>query len=148
MNFGDYPRLEARDNRLNFLAVLAAHLSNILGPLFYATRRWRNVWSLRPEHRGSSVAVAILASYTALDMAGRVSARVSNPMKSWIWLVGGAVSMGIGIWSMHFIGMLSFHLPIQLAFSLPITLLSMIIAIAVSAIALLSSVNANLGYVA
>lgn len=69
-------------------------------------------------------------------------------MKSWIWLVGGAVSMGIGIWSMHFIGMLSFHLPIQLAFSLPITLLSMIIAIAVSAIALLSSVNANLGYVA
>ncbi|MGO9720439.1 MAG: MHYT domain-containing protein [Methylocella sp.] len=70
-----------------------------------------------------SVAVAILASYTALDMASRVSASDSTPRKSWIWLVAGAVSMGSGIWSMHFIGMLSFHLPIQVAFDLPITLL-------------------------
>ena len=70
-----------------------------------------------------SVAVAIIASYTALDMAGRVSASDSTPKKSWIWLVAGAVSMGTGIWSMHFIGILSFHLPIQVAFDLPITLL-------------------------
>jgi diguanylate cyclase (GGDEF)-like protein/PAS domain S-box-containing protein len=83
-----------------------------------------------------SVAVAIIASYTALDMAGRVSASDSTPRKSWIWLVAGAVSMGTGIWSMHFIGMLSFDLPIQVAFDLPITLLSLIIAIAASVIAL------------
>ena len=38
-----------------------------------------------------SVAVAIIASYTALDMAGRVSASDSTPKKSWIWLVAGAV---------------------------------------------------------
>jgi diguanylate cyclase (GGDEF)-like protein len=92
-----------------------------------------------------SVAVAIIASYTALDMAGRVSASDSTPKKSWIWLVAGAVSMGTGIWSMHFIGMLSFHLPIQVAFDLPITLLSMIIAIAASAIALFFLRQAQLG---
>jgi diguanylate cyclase (GGDEF)-like protein len=92
-----------------------------------------------------SVAVAIIASYTALDMAGRVSASDSTPKKSWIWLVAGAVSMGTGIWSMHFIGMLSFRLPIQVAFDLPITLLSMIIAIAASAIALFFLRQAQLG---
>jgi len=92
-----------------------------------------------------SVAVAIIASYTALDMAGRVSASDSTPRKSWIWLVAGAVSMGTGIWSMHFIGILSFHLPIQVAFDLPITLLSMIIAIAASVIALFFLRQAQLG---
>src|ERR1700730_13792575 len=83
-----------------------------------------------------SIAVAIIASYTALDMAGRVSINDSSPSKSWIWLGAGAVSMGTGIWSMHFIGMLSFQLPIQVAFDLPITLMSLIIAIAASVIAL------------
>jgi len=92
-----------------------------------------------------SVAVAIIASYTALDMASRVSASDSTPRKSWIWLVAGAVSMGTGIWSMHFIGMMSFHLPIQVAFDLPITLLSMIIAIAASVIALIFLRQAQLG---
>jgi len=92
-----------------------------------------------------SVAVAIIASYTALDMAGRVSTSDSTPRKSWIWLVAGAVSMGTGIWSMHFIGMVSFHLPIQVAFDLPITLLSMIIAIAASVIALFFLRQAQLG---
>jgi NO-binding membrane sensor protein with MHYT domain len=84
-----------------------------------------------------SVAVAIIASYTALDLAGCVSASTSSPRKSWTWLIAGAVSMGIGIWSMHFIGMLAFHLPIPVAYDLPISLLSMVIAIIVSAIALL-----------
>jgi PAS domain S-box-containing protein len=81
-----------------------------------------------------SIAVAIIASYVALDLAGRVSA--SSARKAAIWLAAGAVSMGFGIWSMHFIGMLAFHLPVPVAFNLPITLLSMLIAIVVSAIAL------------
>jgi diguanylate cyclase (GGDEF)-like protein len=44
--------------------------------------------------------------------------------------------MGIGIWSMHFIGMLAFKLPIDLGFDLPITLLSLAIGILSSALAL------------
>jgi NO-binding membrane sensor protein with MHYT domain len=84
-----------------------------------------------------SVVVATIASYTALDLAARVSASGSSRMKSWAWLIAGAISMGTGIWSMHFIGMLAFHLPIPFAFDPTITLLSLIIAIGVSAIALL-----------
>lgn len=81
-----------------------------------------------------SLAVAIMTSYAALDLAGRVSA--SREWRSWLWLLSGAVVMGAGIWSMHFIGMLSFSLPIPLAYDLPLTALSMLIAVAVSAVAL------------
>jgi diguanylate cyclase len=90
-----------------------------------------------------SIAVAILASYTALDMAARVSARDSSRRKSWIWLFAGSVSLGTGIWSMHFIGMLSFHLAIPVAFDLPITLLSLIIAVVASWIALFCCAKPN-----
>ena len=83
-----------------------------------------------------SIAIAILASYTALDLANRVKEDASNPRKSWAWLIAGALAMGSGIWSMHFIGMLAFHLPTAVAYDLPITVLSLIIAIAVSAVAL------------
>jgi NO-binding membrane sensor protein with MHYT domain len=84
-----------------------------------------------------SVAIAIIASYTALDLAGCVSSSTSSPRKSWTWLAAGAVSLGTGIWSMHFIGMLAFHLPVPVAYDLTISIVSMIIAIAVSAVALL-----------
>lgn len=81
-----------------------------------------------------SLIVAIFASYTALELAGRVSQKQGR--SSWIWLVVGAISMGTGIWSMHFVGMLAFHLPIALAYDAALTGLSMVIAIGVSGAAL------------
>lgn len=81
-----------------------------------------------------SLIVAIFASYTALELAGRVSHKRGR--SAWIWLVGGAVSMGTGIWSMHFVGMLAFHLPIALAYDPALTVLSMVIAIVTSGAAL------------
>ena len=81
-----------------------------------------------------SLLVAILASYTALDMVGRISSTRGGAARC--WLVGGACAMGTGIWSMHFVGMLAFSLPISLGYDLPITLLSLLIAIASSAFAL------------
>jgi diguanylate cyclase (GGDEF)-like protein len=81
-----------------------------------------------------SVLVAIMASYTALDMAARITA-VQDRSAHW-WLAGGAFAMGTGIWSMHFIGMLAFSLPIPMGYDLSITLLSLLIAIASSAFAL------------
>ena len=82
----------------------------------------------------TSLLVAILASYTALDMAARI-ATAQGRAAHW-WLAGGACAMGIGIWSMHFIAMLAFHLPIPLGYDLPITAASLLIAIASSALAL------------
>jgi diguanylate cyclase (GGDEF)-like protein len=82
-----------------------------------------------------SLVVAAIASYTALDLAGRVTA--TRGRASLIWLVAGAIAMGTGIWSMHFIGMLAFSLPpLKLAYDLWITLLSVIAAIGVSGLAL------------
>ncbi|MCO6058111.1 EAL domain-containing protein [Pseudomonas sp. MOB-449] len=81
-----------------------------------------------------SLLVAILASYTALDLAGRVTS--SQGRGAMLWIAGGAIAMGIGIWSMHFIGMLAFSLPIPLGYDLPLTLLSLLIAVLVSGFAL------------
>ncbi|HXC39804.1 MAG TPA: diguanylate cyclase [Burkholderiales bacterium] len=81
-----------------------------------------------------SLVVATIASYTALDLAGRVSAARGRAAQ--LWLVGGAISMGTGIWAMHFIGMLSFELPIPLAYDFFINLLSWLLAVALSAVAL------------
>lgn len=81
-----------------------------------------------------SFLVAILASYTALDMAGRI--RTAKGNAAYWWWAGGAFAMGLGIWSMHFIGMLAFRLPIDLGYDPWITLLSLVIAIAASSFAL------------
>ncbi len=81
-----------------------------------------------------SFLVAMLASYTALDMAGRISS-TSGRVAQW-WLVGAAAAMGFGIWSMHFIGMLAFSLPIQLGYDLSTTLISLCIAILSAALSL------------
>jgi diguanylate cyclase (GGDEF)-like protein len=81
-----------------------------------------------------SVAVAIFASYTALNLATRITASKGRAAQA--WLLGGAVSMGIGIWSMHFLGMLAFSLPIPMGYDVPVTLLSLLIAVLVSDFAL------------
>jgi diguanylate cyclase len=61
-----------------------------------------------------SLVVATIASYVALDLSSLVVA-THGSRASRYWLVGGALSMGTGIWSMHFIGMLAFQLPIPMA---------------------------------
>jgi diguanylate cyclase (GGDEF)-like protein/PAS domain S-box-containing protein len=81
-----------------------------------------------------SLAVATIASYVALDLASRVSASRGNAARA--WLVAGAISMGTGIWSMHFIGMLAFRLPIPVSYDVPTTLASLLIAALVSGLAL------------
>ena len=60
------------------------------------------------------------------------------------WLLGGAFAMGMGIWSMHFIGMLAFSLPVPMAYDVGITLASMFIAIIVSGFALLTVTRTSL----
>jgi signal transduction histidine kinase len=79
--------------------------------------------------------VAALAGYAALEVVERIANAPKPPPRRW-WLAAGAVAMGSGIWSMHFIGMLAFSLPIAVSYDLPITLLSMVPALFASAMAL------------
>jgi len=81
-----------------------------------------------------SLLVAILASYTALTLALRI--RVAGRSAAPAWLLGGGFAMGVGIWSMHFVGMLALSLPIEIGYDLTTTLLSLAIAIVVSTFAL------------
>lgn len=82
-----------------------------------------------------SVMDAITASYVALDLTSRVVAARGRKSESF-WLIGGAIAMGCGIWSMHFVGMLAFRTPVRVTYDVPITGLSLLIAMTASWFAL------------
>ncbi len=90
-----------------------------------------------------SYVIAAIASYTALDLAGRVTA--SRGLSRRVWLGAGAFAMGTGIWSMHFTGMLAFDMGGPVAYGLSGTLLSVAIAIAASGLALFVAGRAEMG---
>jgi diguanylate cyclase (GGDEF)-like protein/PAS domain S-box-containing protein len=82
-----------------------------------------------------SVALAMLASYAALDLAGRITSA-----QGWVrasWLSAGAAAMGLGIWAMHYVGMLALTMPMPVAYHLPTVVLSLLAAIAGSGVALI-----------
>jgi diguanylate cyclase (GGDEF)-like protein len=81
-----------------------------------------------------SILVAMLASFTALDMAGRVAS--STGKVALVWLFGGGFAMGVGIWAMHFIGMLSMSLDMVMSYDPTLTVTSMVVAILASVFAL------------
>ncbi|EJJ4225234.1 EAL domain-containing protein [Salmonella enterica] len=81
-----------------------------------------------------SFAVAIFASYTALNMAGRVAGSARSSAR--IWLMGGGFALGVGIWAMHFVGMLAMDHAMNMRFDPFLTGLSMLIAIGSSLFAL------------
>ncbi|ENA9374360.1 EAL domain-containing protein [Salmonella enterica subsp. enterica serovar Montevideo] len=81
-----------------------------------------------------SFAVAIFASYTALNMAGRVAGSARSNAR--IWLMGGGFALGVGIWAMHFVGMLAMDHAMNMRFDPFLTGLSMLIAIGSSLFAL------------
>ena len=91
-----------------------------------------------------SIVVAIAVAYTALRLAGRVAEAEGAGGR--LWLIGGAVSMGIGIWSMHFVGMLAFSVPIPLRYNVPITIASLLIAMLTSGFALAIASRPNLSF--
>lgn len=80
-----------------------------------------------------SYLIASLAGFVAIAFASRMLARDANRVR---WLIGGALAMGTGIWSMHFVGMTAFSLPVPISYDLGITFLSWVAAVAVSALAL------------
>ncbi|WP_144148606.1 putative bifunctional diguanylate cyclase/phosphodiesterase [Paraburkholderia sp. BCC1884] len=84
---------------------------------------------------GISFVVATLASYTALDLTGRIYLLASARLRH-AWRLGGAAALGVGIWSMHFIAMLAFSLPIPLGYDFATTAYSLGLAIGASYLAL------------
>jgi NO-binding membrane sensor protein with MHYT domain len=77
-----------------------------------------------------SILVAAVASYTALDLGGHVAA--ARGLARRVWLVAAAITMGGGIWSMHFVAMLAFSMPIPMSYDTGLTTLSLVVAIFVT----------------
>ena len=78
-----------------------------------------------------SVAAAILSSYVALELANTASDWRSRRLLN-KWLVVSALALGLGIWTMHFIGMFAMRLPIPIYYEGWRTFFSLLIAITAS----------------
>ena len=79
-----------------------------------------------------SVLVASFASYTALDLGGHVAGTRGFARR--IWLAVAALTMGGGVWSMHFIGMLAFVMPIPMSYNIGLTTVSLLVAVFVTGV--------------
>lgn len=73
-----------------------------------------------------SYLVAVLGSYTALQLAIGIPAAHSTRERTHAILASGA-AIGGAIWAMHFIAMLACQMDVQVTYDVPLTLLSAII---------------------
>jgi diguanylate cyclase len=89
-----------------------------------------------------SIITSIVSSYAAFDLLSR--ARGSKGKKKMIWLISSGFILGIGMWSMHFIGMFSIRLPFPIEYRLLNVFLSLIVTIFLSGMSLLLVVQRKL----
>ncbi len=80
-----------------------------------------------------SIVVATLGAYVAVEIAQRV--RADHGRRRILWTCGGALSLGLGIWSMHFVGMLALQLPVLIWYDALFIFLSAVAAVVGCAIA-------------
>lgn len=74
---------------------------------------------------GLSIVISLVSSYCAISLCERVLTLNGRARVLWIWF--GSVVMGLGIWSMHFVGMLAFQLPIDIEYDMLFLILSMVL---------------------
>lgn len=93
---------------------------------------------------GLSYIMACLASFIALDITERIRAGSQEARGSlaW-WLLFGAMAMGCGVWTMHFIGMQAFIMSMPMYYDALITFLSLVIAIVAAGFAFYLIKNEN-----
>ena len=83
----------------------------------------------------ASLCVVLISGFTGLSLTNGLAARPANERK--VAVAMSAVSLGGGIWAMHFIAMLGLRLPILFYYDLVLTLISALVAILVVGVALL-----------
>lgn len=80
-----------------------------------------------------SIVIAILASYSALSIVAKISR--TKGITRIFWTLSGSFVMGIGVWSMHFVGMMALHLHMSVRYDVWLTLLSLAVSVGSSFIA-------------
>ena len=71
-----------------------------------------------------SVLVAIFAAMVALDLSRLLS--ITTPVGRQRLILTGSILLGVGIWSMHFIGMLALKLPIDVTYNVFLVVISVL----------------------
>ncbi|MBX3502219.1 MAG: hypothetical protein KF889_22495 [Alphaproteobacteria bacterium] len=87
----------------------------------------------RPSLVVLSYLIASFAGFTFLRFAGRLT---ELPTLRFMWLGAGAITMGGGIWAMHFVGMLAHELPAPVAYDPLLTAASILPAMLAAGVAL------------
>lgn len=82
----------------------------------------------------ASYVVAVLAAYTALYFGIRLNTAQGRERRA--WLITGALIMGSGVWTMHFVGMAAMPMGAPLSFDIAMTLASWVAAVVASGVAL------------
>ncbi|MEE3169399.1 MAG: MHYT domain-containing protein, partial [Pseudomonadota bacterium] len=82
----------------------------------------------------ASFVVAVMAAYAALFFGARLHG--ASDETRWRWLAAGALLMGTGIWTMHFVGMRAMPSDVPLAFDGALTTISWLAAVLASGVAL------------
>ena len=86
-----------------------------------------------------SIAAAMLGTYTAIIILAKARATQHIAYKTRV--ASGSLALGVGIWSMHFIGLLAIQLPIPVSYAFLPTLLSSLVAVVLTGLALYAATS-------
>jgi len=92
-----------------------------------------------------SLAIAVLAAYAALQVADLVAGLPAGPLRA-KWMLAGGLTLGLGVWTMHFVGMLALSLPCSVGFAPWLTVLSILPAILACTLALSLIAGPRMGW--
>ncbi|MFK7956850.1 MAG: MHYT domain-containing protein [Lysobacterales bacterium] len=81
-----------------------------------------------------SYLVACAASFTALEVVRRLMTRREKHTARWV--ATGALTMGVGIWTMHFVGMLAYSMPMAVKYDVTVTFVSLLVGVGAAGLAI------------
>src|SRR6476659_8511806 len=104
---------------------------------------FRVLTCLTTEHDLRLVVIAglicFLASFTAINLFAR--ARALSGRRRIYWVLGAGAAAGCGIWATHFVAMLSYDPGISIAYNLELTVLSLVMAMAITILGLTAAIQ-------
>jgi len=91
-----------------------------------------------------SVLVSIVGAYTCFDLVIKIQKNEYSASKK--LLIGAAFAIGGSIWAMHFVAMLAVQLPIEIRYDLLTTMISGLVSVLMTAVALLIVSSASYSF--
>lgn len=105
--------------------MLNAHAAHFNFSTSISTNQHIIVPSVEPLLVAVSVTIAITASYIGFIISHKVSHKEFTQEAN-VWRLCSALSLGVGIWAMHFVGMMAYSYSIPISYDITITVMSII----------------------